>query len=178
MIGMANVLAARYVPAVASRFHVEKDDLVGPALLAVVKGRKKMQHAIIDELRRIGGDPRYPTHRTNFVHEQIPPRIVERSEPEGETARIALKRCGVLMVECLKHRQPKKVGAIGGGHRLKPKLRYKIIMLRYWHQLNQTETALYLGLTPSRVAQIEREALGVLREELERRGIKSLRDVV
>ncbi len=75
-------------------------------------------------------------------------------------ARTALQKCGVLMLNCL-HESRKRV-----------------IMLRYWHDLSQAETAAELGLTPGRIGQIEREACKTIAAELERRGIKSLRDVV
>lgn len=75
-------------------------------------------------------------------------------------ARTALHKCGVLMLNCL-HES-----------------RRRVIMLRYWHGLTQAETAAELGLTPGRIGQIEREACKLIAEELKRRGIKSMRDVI
>jgi RNA polymerase sigma factor (sigma-70 family) len=75
-------------------------------------------------------------------------------------AKLALKRCGVIMLEALP-----------------PRYR-KLMLLRYWHQLSNAETAREMGVSPCRVSQIEKLACKIIAAELERRGIRSLRDVV
>lgn len=80
-------------------------------------------------------------------------------EPDA-VVRLALKRCGVLMLESL------------------PARLRKVLLLRYWHNLNNAETADQMKVSTGRISQMEKRAAELLRAELERRGIKSLRDVI
>lgn len=177
MIAYADRIAGSMRALISSRFHVEHDDLAGAAILGAIQGRP-MKYAVIDEIRKIGGrghgnlvDP--VKHRRVFqLHEDY-----DRAAHPKCIVGLALKRCGVIMLEFLKA-IPKNPITQGGAWKFKPELRYNVIMLRYWHQLNQRETADQLGLSQERIGQIEREACKLIRAELERRGIKSLRDVV
>lgn len=161
IIQQANSIATVYQRASESSIHVEVSDLASAGILAAVRGRP-IQYGIIDELRKVGG-------RTGVIDKrqfQIPESHDHGVEPEY-VVRLALKRCGVIMLDCLP-----------------PRLR-KVILLRYWHCLKQAEVGVIMGfavtndgLTCGRVSQLERQACQIIKTELEKRGIKSLRHVI
>ncbi len=165
MIGHATRLATAYAVHVEPRMHVEVDDLAGAALLAKAQGRR-LENGIVDELRKIGGRSSRVSHR-QLIHsrsDKLQGQIGEGFDMAGPepqyVVRLALKRCGVLMLDCLPERER------------------RVMLLRYWHDLTQAEAAAELGVTPGRVGQIERAACKVIAAELARRGIRSMRDVV
>lgn len=174
MIRNAEAAARTFANSVRSRFFVEADDLAGPAIMAGLAGRP-MKLGIIDELRRIGGRDvpnaeaslRRGSHRTNFLLSQFPENAVVGIGEPKYIAQLALKKCGVLMLDCL----PEKLR--------------RVIMLRYWHGLTQIEVGREMGFALGkngrncgRVSQLEMQACALIAAELKRRGIRSMRDVM
>jgi DNA-directed RNA polymerase specialized sigma24 family protein len=146
------------------RVYVELDDVnsfvLGYATIRILKGGKpSLRGLAIDYCRTLGGDQRKRSAHTRFLHEQLP-HDFDRADSNDNTARLALKRCGVVMLDSL------------------PARLRKIMLLRYWHGLSQSETARESKLSPARVHQLEQQAAKLIRAELARRGIKSLRDVM
>ena len=170
IIEYANCMAMSSARTAESYIHVEADDLAGAAILAAVKGQP-MRYGIIDELRRTGCRNSYDrqTGRLNVYdhrREQLDESHDIGEEPDY-LIRLALKRCGVLMLDCLP-----------------PRLR-RVILLRYWHCLSQVEVARVFGLTvcnngnsAPRISQLEKKACKIIAEELARRGIRSMRHVI
>lgn len=171
MILKATAAATSLAAAVRSRFFIEADDLVGPAIMAGLAGRP-LKFGIIDELRKLGGRrtaspvSELRGKHVHFLANQFGEHdVVGIAEPKY-TVQLALKKCGVLMLSCLPER-----------HR-------KVIMLRYWHQLSQFEVGQLMGFTTfppgscPRVSQLETEACRIIARELALRGIRSMRDVI
>ncbi len=160
MIQQAEKMAMAFARSAESRVHVEASDLAGAALLAHVQGRA-MRYGIVDELRRLYGRESNPRPLVDQLSESYQGTV----EPDYIVP-LALKRCGVLMLDCL------------------PERLRRLIMLRYWHGLSQVETGRELGFTVSggvaccRVSQLEKQACGIIARELRRRGIRSMRDVI
>jgi DNA-directed RNA polymerase specialized sigma24 family protein len=193
MIAQAKRAAACGADIARSRFFVEADDLVGPAIMAALAGRP-MRFGVIDGLRSLGGRLGNSTvarrsgqtgAASKFLAHQFEEKQEVGTAEPNYIARLALKRCGVLILDCLP-----------------PRLR-KVMLLRYWHDLTQVEVGRIMGFTItetarptskgasrshfpkgtiwrncSRVQQLEREAIELIRGELQRRGIRSMRDLM
>jgi DNA-directed RNA polymerase specialized sigma24 family protein len=145
MINLAERLATRL-----SKPGIDREDIASAAILACVRTPTRyVRGAVIDAIRSV----------VLRQEDQLSAANCEPVEPDY-VARLALKRCGVLMLNCL---HP---------------TRRRVILLRYWWMLTQAETAVELGISPGRVGQLEREACAQLRCVLEERGIRSMRDVV
>ena len=156
-----------------TRFHVEPSDVesyvLGELTLRLLRGGKlgRIQSIVTDYLRNVGGREQEQPHSWGyrFLHEQFG-KDYDAPVDCDYVARLALKRCGVLMLECL----PKKLR--------------RLMILRYWHDLSQLETGRLLGYaivngrSCPRVSQLELLACKMIAKELERRGIKSMRDLV
>lgn len=144
------------------RYHVELDDIIEHISYRWAQAQANgssfsFDGAAIDCLRTVGGrEGRKPI--TNLLHCQF---LREPRVPESDyVVPLALKRCGVLMLDCL------------------PERLRRVIMLRYWHGLTQKEVALEMDLSFGRISQLERDACRIIARELARRGIRSMRDVI
>jgi DNA-directed RNA polymerase specialized sigma24 family protein len=162
------------------RMYVELDDvysfiLCNATIRKLRGGTPSLKGLAIDYLRSVGGDTRKASVKTLFLHEQYPtarhpvgitaddhvaPIEFDRADSDDYITRLALKRCGVVMLDIL------------------PARLRRIMLLRYWHGLSQSEAARESKLSSTRMAQLEQQAVKLIRAELARRGIKSLRDVI
>lgn len=79
---------------------------------------------------------------------------------DDNIVRLALKRCGVLMLGCLNDKQR------------------RVMMLLYWHGLTAKETASEIGISTMTVFFHRKNACKVIAAQLALRGIKSMRDVI
>lgn len=170
---------ARRVASMVARWplpmHVEEDDIcsfvLGRAVLARMRGGSPyLKGLAIEYLRSFAGDTRRHSDTdssgprngkcTRFLHLQMLPGF----DPAGETdfaRELSLRRCGLLMLRSLPQRRLRQV-----------------IVLRYWHGLSGEEAARLMKISPSRLAQLQAEALGIIRDCLFERGISSIGDVM
>lgn len=85
---------------------------------------------------------------------------IEDPRDADNLVRLALKRCGVLMLGCLNEKQR------------------RVMMLLYWHGLTAKEAAAEIGISTMTLFFHRKNACRVIAAELARRGIKSMRDVI
>ena len=160
VIQLAEDLSGILVRRAAGRpdaLHFEHSDMVDAGILGHYEGRP-IKYAILDERRRMGGNR---AGRSTFQALNQLQANTDRVVPTPKyIARLALKRCGVLMLDIL------------------PQRLRRVMLLRYWHELTQKEVSLELGVTAGRVSQIETQSCAILARELRRRGIRSLMDVI